>query len=102
MVAVKPSVGRSMTFGPSRLDPSQVSPTSFPCSKCDRKFDSLEDLTAHSKSHIDDEVHSATQRLHSLSNAGGNLSTCYTILLDFIFSYNALGLSGMNSYEQLQ
>ncbi|KAF6025171.1 hypothetical protein EB796_016548 [Bugula neritina] len=70
MVAVKPSVGRSMTFGPSRLDPSQVSPTSFPCSKCDRKFDSLEDLTAHSKSHIDDEVHSATQRLHSLSNAG--------------------------------
>ena len=65
-VAVKPGMGRSMTFGPSRIE----APISFPCSTCDRKFKSVEDLNAHAKTHtLDEDVRSATQRLHSLSSS---------------------------------
>lgn len=65
-VAVRPGIGKSMTFGPAKMEPL----SSFPCSTCDRKFKTAEDLNIHSKTHtLDEDVRSATQRLHSLSSS---------------------------------
>ncbi|XP_067932568.1 zinc finger protein 181-like [Watersipora subatra] len=74
-VAVRPGLGKPMTFGPARLETL----TSYPCSTCDTKCKSLKELNAHAKIHtVDEDVRSATQRLHSLSSgaaAGGDPSS---------------------------
>lgn len=60
-----------MTFGASRLGSDNVTQASFPCPQCDRKFATAEGLHEHAKIHAvtaENEMHSATQRLHSLSS----------------------------------
>lgn len=78
IVAVKPGAGKSMTFSSTRMEQQ----TSFPCSSCDKKCPSVEELNAHFKTHaMDEDVHSATQRLYNLSSGamsnGGELRVRY-------------------------
>lgn len=67
VVAIKPGVGKSMTLGSHHPEPQST----YPCSQCDRKFTTSEGLHEHTKIHVvaaDNDMHSATQRLHSLSS----------------------------------
>lgn len=72
VVSVRAGVGKSMTFGSSHTE-INTSLTSFPCNRCDKKCSSEEELHAHVKTHaLDEDVHSATQRLHALTNSTNN------------------------------
>lgn len=99
IVAVKPGVGRSMRFGPGQHEASKESISNYPCSQCDRKFASVEGLQEHTKIHVvaadNSDMHSASQRLYSLSSVSESAGAASTRRLS-----TSIAASTMHSASQ--